>query len=108
MKQKTFALSRSITPSLFVALFACIGVQGARGSTATVSVTGNGYLATIPAAAYGMNTAVFDGDMIDAGVESLMAADGITALRFPGGSYSDNYHWSNNSSTPLNSSIGDG
>lgn len=108
MKQKTFGHSRSIASSLCVALFAGFGLQYARASTATVNVTGNGWLATVPAAAYGMNTAVFDGDMIDSNVESLMAADGITALRFPGGSYSDCYHWSNNSSTPVNTSINDG
>ena len=89
-----------------MAFFASIAIQSAWGSTASVTVNGSGWDSTVPASAYGLNTAVFDNDLIDSSVESLIATDGITALRFPGGSYSDCYHWANNSSTTYDSSTG--
>jgi hypothetical protein len=91
---------------LFVAAIATVATQCAWADTATVTVNTGTVDATVPAAGYGMNTAVFDNDLIDSSLPGLMSADGITALRFPGGSDSDGYHWATNTSTPYVSSVG--
>ena len=54
----------------------------------------------LPPTAFGMNTAVWDGHLLDAAVPTLLSDAGVTMLRFPGGSTADNYHWQNNSMTP--------
>jgi hypothetical protein len=83
--------------ALVVCVLAMGAIRPALASSASVTVDASSVDATVPAQAYGMNTAVWDGDLIDSSLPGLMSADGITALRFPGGSYSDNYHWANNS-----------
>ena len=62
-------------------------------STDAVTVNATSGLGTIPPAAIGLNTAVYDGDMNDAPIPGLLKAAGIDALRYPGGSYSDIYNW---------------
>jgi len=59
----------------------------------TVTVNAGGSLGAIPPAAFGLNTAVWDGHLRDPGIPGLLTGAGITALRFPGGSTSDVYHW---------------
>jgi len=54
---------------------------------------------TIPASAFGMNTAVWDNNLRDSDVPGLMRRAGVTMLRFPGGSTADVYHWRDNSFT---------
>jgi hypothetical protein len=57
-------------------------------------------MASIPPTAFGLNTAVWDGNLLDAAVPGLLTAAGITALRYPGGSTSDTYNWQTNSIVP--------
>jgi hypothetical protein len=54
----------------------------------------------IPMHAFGMHTSVYDNALHDEELPELLAATGITMLRYPGGGYSDNYHWSEHSMTP--------
>ena len=68
-------------------------------SNATVSVNVSAPLSTIPAQAFGVNTAVWDGALLDAAVPTLLKNAGVTVLRYPGGSTSDVYHWQSHSST---------
>ncbi len=68
-------------------------------TTATVTVSANTPLGTIPRTAVGVNTAVWDADLLDAAVPKLLGRAGVTALRFPGGSTSDTYHWQTHSLT---------
>src|SRR5580700_3514470 len=67
----------------------------ARAATMTASVTVNATagLGSVPAHGIGVNTAVYDGDMNDAAIPPLLKAAGVTAMRYPGGSYSDIYNW---------------
>ena len=65
-------------------------------TTATVTVNAGASLGTIPKNAIGLNTAVYDGYMNDAAIPNLLKAAGITAMRYPGGSYSDIYNWQTN------------
>jgi hypothetical protein len=54
----------------------------------------------VPMHAFGMHTSVYDNALHDEELPELLAATGITMLRYPGGGYSDNYHWSEHSMTP--------
>jgi hypothetical protein len=46
-----------------------------------------------------VNTACWDGLLLDVPVPGLLKSAGVTFLRFPGGSTSDVYHWQTNSAT---------
>jgi Cellulose binding domain/Fibronectin type III domain len=65
-------------------------------ASTTVSVNATGGLGAIPSNAIGLNTAVYDGHMNDPAIPGLVKAAGITALRYPGGSYADIYNWQTN------------
>lgn len=67
----------------------------ATGDT-TVTVNASAGLGTVSSTALGANTAIWDSSMNDPQVVSLYKAAGIGALRYPGGSYSDIYHWVDN------------
>ncbi|WP_371483623.1 cellulose binding domain-containing protein [Kitasatospora sp. NBC_00315] len=67
----------------------------ATGDT-TVTVNASAGLGTVSSTALGANTAIWDANMNDPQVTSLYRAAGIGALRYPGGSYSDIYHWVDN------------
>nr|WP_285557231.1 cellulose binding domain-containing protein [Streptomyces hygroscopicus] len=62
----------------------------------TVTVNASAGLGTVGSTALGANTAVWDSYMNDPEVASLYESAGIGALRYPGGSYSDMYHWVDN------------
>jgi len=47
---------------------------------------------------FGVNTAIWDGDFAGTNTEALLKQAGLMALRFPGGSASDDYHWESNTS----------
>jgi hypothetical protein len=65
-------------------------------TSANVSVDASRSLASMPSAAFGMNVAVYDGYMNDSPVPGLLKDAGIGAVRYPGGSYADIYHWKTN------------
>ncbi|MDB5059348.1 MAG: hypothetical protein JWO59_2820, partial [Chloroflexi bacterium] len=68
--------------------------------TASVSVNAGSALANIPSTAFGLNTAVWDANLLDGTLPGLLSQAGVSALRFPGGATSDTYHWQTNSITP--------
>jgi hypothetical protein len=85
-----------VLPGLAVAGLVSLGpaaLPAAAQSADTVTVNATAGLGTIPAAAIGLNTAVYDGYMNDTPIPGLLKAAGIDALRYPGGSYSDIYNW---------------
>ena len=49
--------------------------------------------------AMGIHTSIYDGDMTSEAGLPLLRNAGITTLRYPGGGYSDNYHWSTHKMT---------
>ncbi|WP_051967347.1 hypothetical protein [Kitasatospora mediocidica] len=61
----------------------------------SVSVDAAQQLATSPSTGVGVgvNTAVFDANMNASDTPGLLANAGIGAVRYPGGSHSDVYHW---------------
>jgi len=46
--------------------------------------------------AVGANAAAWDSNLVDRGVANLLEDASIQLMRYPGGSVSDNYHWSSN------------
>ena len=66
----------------------------------TVTVELDRSLVTVPPYAFGIHTSVYDNALHDEPLPELLAAAGIALLRYPGGGYSDNYHWSTHTMTP--------
>ncbi|MHB8637394.1 MAG: alpha-L-arabinofuranosidase [Fimbriimonadaceae bacterium] len=60
-----------------------------------VKVVVNGYttLRAVDQKMFGVNTAVWDGNLAGPTCKGLIAQGGYKAFRFPGGSLSDGYHW---------------
>ncbi|HKT03703.1 MAG TPA: cellulose binding domain-containing protein [Rugosimonospora sp.] len=74
-----------------------VAASPASAATAVpVTVNATAGFATIAPNAIGLNTAVYDGNMNNAAQPGLLKAAGFTALRYPGGSYSDIYNWQTN------------
>ncbi|GAA3413679.1 cellulose binding domain-containing protein [Streptosporangium vulgare] len=61
--------------------------------TVTVTVDTRAGLATVHRAAIGANAAIWDSRMNDPEVAGLYRRAGVAAVRYPGGSYGDLYHW---------------
>ncbi|SET90759.1 cellulose binding domain-containing protein [Nonomuraea wenchangensis] len=62
-------------------------------SPVAVTVNARAALATVPETGIGTNHAIWDSNLgTDATADTLKAA-GVKLLRYPGGSYSDIYHW---------------
>lgn len=62
----------------------------------SVTVDAGRGLGTIPATAFGVNTAVWDNHLLDEAIPSLLRQAGVSVLRYPGGRTADNYHWADN------------
>lgn len=68
--------------------------EAATSATVTVNVTTS--KGKIPVVGHGVNMAVWDGHMNDSDQPALLKGAGVKALRYPGGSYGDIYHWKDN------------
>ncbi len=82
----------------------CLAFGAAAQTTSTVTVNTGTSLGSIGSNAVGVNTAVWDGNLLDAAVPPLLANAGIGALRYPGGSTADIYDWQSNTIVPGQSS----
>jgi hypothetical protein len=69
-------------------------------TAATVTVDLAASRRTIPPHAFGMHASVYDNGLHHPAVPALLEEAGVTLLRWPGGGYADNYHWSTHSMTP--------
>jgi hypothetical protein len=49
--------------------------------------------------AMAVNASIADGHLLDPELPALLRAAGITTLRYPGGGFADNFHWSTNKSS---------
>lgn len=70
----------------------------AAAAPAPVNVTVNAAegLGTLPSTGFGLNSAVWDGQMNVPQVQDLLQQAGVQMLRYPGGSYGDIYNWQDN------------
>ena len=81
-----------------LALLSGTGPVYASANAASAQVTLNLHqtLSTVSPIAVGVNDAAWDGNLADAKVPGLLRAAGVRVMRFPGGSYADEYHWQTN------------
>src|SRR4051794_4478207 len=68
-------------------------------SPITVSVDAAAVKGVIPEAGQGVNMAVWDGRMNEPDVPGILKNANVRALRYPGGSIGDVYHWKDNTAT---------
>lgn len=68
-------------------------------ATVHLSVNAANVIRTADTRWFGVNTAVWDGDLDTATTSNLLKEGGYTTLRFPGGSLSDTYHWATDLTT---------
>ncbi|QYC45456.1 Endoglucanase E-4 precursor [Nonomuraea coxensis DSM 45129] len=92
-------MPRSLLPAASAVLLALtvLNAPPARAaadpSPVAVTVNARAALATVPETGIGTNHAIWDSNLgTDATADTLKAA-GVKLLRYPGGSYSDIYHW---------------
>ncbi len=62
----------------------------------TVTVNAGQSIATVPSTAIGLNASTYDGDVTDSAVPGLISKAGVSVMRFPGGTESDEYNWKTN------------
>src|SRR6476659_2479192 len=63
---------------------------------ATVTVNASNTVSTVDDRHFGANSTIWDGALGTPQTQSLLQAAGIRAIRLPGGSLSDEYHWRTN------------
>lgn len=73
-------------------------------TSATVTVSPGQNSGSLTSLSKGLNTAVWDGHLLDSASISAVQNAGINVLRYPGGSTSDVYHWQSNTTVPGQSS----
>ncbi len=95
-RQTLYAL---LSASLLVISVACAGTSASPKAAAQVAIDMQASLGEIPQTAFGLNTAVWDSNLLDPALPSLLRQAGTTVLRYPGGSTADVYHWQTNSLT---------
>ena len=64
-----------------------------RAQAADVAIDLSAKLYSLPTDAIGLHTSVYANQWKNAALPGLLSASGVQMLRYPGGSYSDSYHW---------------
>ncbi len=80
---------------LSIVLFNPSGRAAAATST-QITINANQSLGTFTNASEGINTAVWNGNMLDSAATTLLKNANVKTIRYPGGSTSDVYHWQSN------------
>jgi hypothetical protein len=101
-----FEQDHRFTPAWFhkiltLAVLTCLLTASSLRSQKTTQVDVNlkTELTVVPSAGYGVGMSVYDNNFTSPGLADKVKAAGVTALRFPGGSYADLYHWQTHSAT---------
>ncbi|MEU7532259.1 cellulose binding domain-containing protein [Saccharothrix sp. NPDC042600] len=81
----------SLPAALVVALL--VPPASSAGTDVTVTVNARAGLAAVDPTAVGVNHAIWDAQLGTDAVADLLKDAGVGAMRYPGGSYSDIYHW---------------
>src|SRR4051812_1650782 len=68
----------------------------ALAQTATISVNLGGDIDSVDDRLFGINSTLWDADLGSQATQTLLNEAGIRAIRLPGGSVSDEYHWRTN------------
>ena len=78
-----------------VALISAAFLSQAFASSTTVSVNFGSAKSPMSSQGLGVASAVYDGYLTSSGVGSALKSAGVQAVRYPGGSYADIFHWQN-------------
>lgn len=98
----TFAVTLQVTDSTQPTAVVASFVIGFTVVSAIVQINAASALATVPQTGFGIHTSVYDSSLSDTtNLPGLLQTGGITVMRYPGGTYSDNYHWAQNTLTPF-------
>ncbi|HKV38730.1 MAG TPA: alpha-L-arabinofuranosidase [Blastocatellia bacterium] len=95
---RRFASKIVLLPLTVCLAMAGVG-QAQSTSSANITVDSTKVIRTVDARIFGLNTATWDSSLNTAATKTLLGATKIGALRFPGGSTSDDYHWKSNTNT---------
>lgn len=84
--------------ALFIPWFGCVHSSAPtdepnQNLQVSVAVDTEEVLRVVPPFAYGMHASVYDNAIQDPDLGDQLDEAGIALLRWPGGGYSDNYHW---------------
>ena len=82
-----------------VSLAAC---PASAQTSSSVTINATSVSAPVPTEGYGVDTSVYDGALTASGVGAELAAGGVTALRYPGGSYADIFNFISGTDQTLN------
>ncbi len=85
----------AVAATMVLLLWALEPVQAAYNVNVNVNV--NNVLATMPATGIGNNISVYDHNVNNSLTWQALSDAGVQLIRYPGGSYSDLYHWSTKS-----------
>src|SRR5579871_3332424 len=87
ISRRRFIVAAGAPAVLALAVSGILVAQGAKASnTIVIDVNAAKNLGAVPSIANGLNTATFDGHLNDSASTTAIAAAGVTALRYPGGS----------------------
>jgi hypothetical protein len=75
---------------------AAVAPPASASTSVSVTVNAGQSVATIPSTGTGVNETVYDGTIATPAVQSALSTAGMNAVRYPGGSYADVYHWQTN------------
>src|SRR5437868_10667474 len=95
-----FALSSCLALASSAAAIAPHRFDYTAAATATITVNAANIMGPVDQRMFGINTAIWDSAFNTDTTRSMFQEMGVQALRFPGGSLSDEYHWRTN--TTLN------
>ncbi|WP_201373148.1 cellulose binding domain-containing protein [Ktedonobacter robiniae] len=70
--------------------------HAAAATSAQVTINAGQPLGTLPNTSEGINTAVWNGNMLDSAAVTALGNAHVNVVRYPGGSTSDVYHWQSN------------
>lgn len=88
---------------IILAFAVCLAAGSASSqTTSTVTVNATSVDAAVPPEGYGVDTSVYDGDLTASGVGAELKAGGVTAIRYPGGSYADIFNFISGTDQTLN------
>lgn len=91
MRSRRFVLPA--LASLAVSVLVTSGPADADDPAVTVTVNARAGLEVVQDTAIGVNHAIWDAQLGSDAVADLLKGAGVRAMRYPGGSYSDIYHW---------------
>jgi hypothetical protein len=95
---------RCLLVSLFLPQLTLQLVSSTNATAANVTINAANVINTVPTNAFGIFMAVWE--TWGGSTPAQLKQAGVTAIRYPGGGYADNYHWSSYLMTPFDGQAG--